>query len=202
MLGGNAKASQLETGKPVSDDQGRFDEDRRWRHELEREDFHRSQDEARRAHDRLDQDTRDASKAAIESATLVFRTAVLINGGAAVSVLAFLGGLISQGKLDLGPRAAEITFPLVLFALGVLSGTFGMGCAYFTNSFVAGNVVSHARQWEHPYVLETPGAKRWRRVAMAFYFSAIMCGLGAAAFFVGGVLEIRHAIMQLAVKGS
>jgi hypothetical protein len=84
----------------------------------------------------------NANRAAIDGASAVFRTLVLINGGAAVSVLAFVGGLISQGKLSLGAQAAGVTRALLLFALGVLASALGVAFAYFTNLAVAGHALS------------------------------------------------------------
>jgi hypothetical protein len=126
----------------------------------------------------------------------VFRTAVLVNGGAAVSVLAFAGGLISQGKLGLGPQASDISFSLLLFALGVLAGALGIGFAYFTNYCVTGHYQSRIKQWEQPYLVETPGSRRWAYGATFFRTLAIACGFVAAILFVSGVLQVRNAITQ------
>jgi hypothetical protein len=172
------------------------EDDQRWRHELERQDQQRAVDHARRLHDRLDEFSTESTRAAIENANLVFRTAVLINGGAAVSVLAFAGGLISQGKLGQGPQASDISFALLLFALGVLAGALGIGFAYFTNYCVTGHYQSRIKQWEQPYLVETPGSRRWAYGATFFRTLAIACGFGSAILFVSGVLQVRNAIIQ------
>jgi len=57
-------------------------------------------EEARRAHDRARDFELSTNEAAINSGQLAIRTAVLINGGAAVAVLAFLGGLAGQGIIS------------------------------------------------------------------------------------------------------
>jgi hypothetical protein len=178
------------------------EDDQRWRHELERQDQQRALDQARQHHDRLDEIGTAASKAAIDSANLVFRTAVLINGGAAVSVLAFAGGLISQGKLGLGPQTIDVSVALVLFALGVLAGGLGLGSVYFNNFCITGVYQSRARQWDHPYVVETPISRRWAHGATFFLSLAIACGVGTAILFVCGVLKVRSAITQPVVQVS
>jgi hypothetical protein len=66
----------------------------KWTHELKLRD-------AKRAHDSATDFAAKVNAAALDNANLAMRTAVLINGGAAVSVLAFIGGLISQGKVPL-----------------------------------------------------------------------------------------------------
>jgi hypothetical protein len=68
-------------------------------HEHEKWVYEQTRDEARRAHDRAAEFFLALNESAIKSSELTLRTAVLINGGAAVSVLAFIGGLSSQGKL-------------------------------------------------------------------------------------------------------
>jgi hypothetical protein len=118
------------------------------------------------------------------------------HGGAAVSVLAFAGGHISQGKLGLGPQANDISFSLLLFALGVLAGALGIGFAYFTNYCVTGHYQSRIKQWEQPYLVETPGSRRWAYGATFFRTLAIACGFGSAILFVSGVLQVRNAIIQ------
>jgi hypothetical protein len=57
----------------------------RWVFELQRQDAHRE-------HDNLNETLKVSIGSANDSASLALRTAVLINGGAAVSVLAFRGG--------------------------------------------------------------------------------------------------------------
>jgi hypothetical protein len=183
-------------GPPVTASEARPDDDRQWRHELDRQDHQRDLDHARRVHDRVDEFSRESNKAAVENASLVFRTAVLINGGAAVSVLAFAGGLISQGKLGLGPQVADVSLSLLLFALGVLAGVLGIGFAYFTNYCITGDAQSRARQWEPPYVVETAESRRWRRAAISSFVLASACGFGAAVLFVCGVIEVRNAITR------
>jgi hypothetical protein len=140
----------------------------------------------------------NANRAAIDGASAVFRTLVLINGGAAVSVLAFVGGLISQGELSLGAQAAGVTRALLLFALGVLASALGVAFAYFTNLAVAGHALSD----------QTVGAPLLGRIfelstvglgIKGFRLLAIISGIGAAALFLCGVLEVSHAITESAV---
>ena len=89
-------------------------------------------EEARRAHDRARDFELSTNEAAINSGQLAIRTAVLINGGAAVAVLAFLGGLAGQGIIsvrDLG----RIANSLLWFGGGVFLGGLGLALAYFTD---------------------------------------------------------------------
>jgi hypothetical protein len=173
---------------------------RRWRLELEREDQQRAIDHARRAHDEMAEFAGTANKAAIDNVGLVFRSLLLINGGAAVSVLAFVGGLISQGKFSLGAQAAGVAHALLLFAFGALASAAGTGLAYFTHLSVAGHALTVARQWDPPFVVETPTSRRWFRGSIIFLSLAIVSGIAAAALFLCGIVEVSHAITQSAVR--
>jgi hypothetical protein len=68
-------------------------EQAKWAHGLNREDAHR-------AHDKNEEFHSHTNKAAIETANLSLRTSVVINGGAAIAILTFLGGVASKEKID------------------------------------------------------------------------------------------------------
>jgi len=53
-------------------------------------------EEAQRAHDTLDNFSLSINDSTIKSAEAVLRTCLLINGGAAVAILAFMGAVISK----------------------------------------------------------------------------------------------------------
>lgn len=66
-------------------------EDAKWVHGLNREDAHRAHDKSEEFHSYV-------NKAAIEAANLSLRTLVVINGGAAIASLTFLGRRCLKGK--------------------------------------------------------------------------------------------------------
>ena len=59
-------------------------EERKWEEEKTREEAHRTFDISNEFHSYT-------NKAAIDSSSLVLRTLIVINGGAAITILAFLG---------------------------------------------------------------------------------------------------------------
>ena len=67
----------------------------------------------RRAHDRFAEFHLALSESAIKSSELTLRTAVIINGGAAISVLAFIA---AQGRIGVS-QLGGIADCLILFAL-------------------------------------------------------------------------------------
>ena len=63
---------------------------------------------------------------------------VLVNGGAAVALLAFLGNLVSKSPVQ--PFAPEFAWPLACFTFGVFSGMFDHGLLYLVQyTFHHGN---------------------------------------------------------------
>jgi hypothetical protein len=74
-------------------------------------------------------------KAVVETAKTALKTALLINGGACIALLAFISNLAA--KADLLSRAAKFSNPMSYFAIGVLVAAVATGCAYMTQSSYA-----------------------------------------------------------------
>lgn len=64
------------------------------------------------------------------------RSALLINGGAAVALLAFVGKLWSSGAVD--PALGGISAGLIQYVWGVLSAAVAAGATYFSQAGYAG----------------------------------------------------------------
>ncbi|MHB8987679.1 MAG: hypothetical protein ACYC6S_02735 [Desulfobulbia bacterium] len=75
-------------------------------------------------------------KSVIEAGREALNALVLINGGAVVALLGFMGATISKG---LPPAlGASLTSPLLQFGFGVLMGALGFGARYFSQAFYSG----------------------------------------------------------------
>jgi hypothetical protein len=75
-------------------------------------------------------------KATIDAGREALNAIVLINGGAVIALLGFLGAVISkQFPASLGLR---LTTPLLQFGLGVLLGALGFGARYLSQACYAG----------------------------------------------------------------
>jgi len=80
--------------------------------------------------------TREMFRSVVLFGQSALKSIILINGGAAVSMLAFIGNLAS--KQGLSSQAMTLfTQPMLLFAMGVLSGALGTGGTYVTQLFYA-----------------------------------------------------------------
>ena len=166
-----------------------FDQ-QKWLLEIKRQD-------AQHAFERWDSLFDGLNDAAIKIADSALRAAMLINGGAAVSVLAFIGGIAAKDLITVS-QLSQVASSLVLFALGVAAAVVGMGLSYVTHFLGAGRIGSLKRQPEYPFVVEGPKTKRYERMIFATHLLAFVAGLASIGFFVAGIYSMRDAIAHLA----
>jgi hypothetical protein len=110
----------------------------------------------------------ESTRWAIESGGDALRTLVLINGAAAVALLAFLGNVLAKEP----PRC--VAFSLGNMKVAMVTFEFGVGFA---------GVASAAR-----YLTQFSAAQGWPKPADGFNIAAILLGLASlGAFFRGGL---------------
>jgi hypothetical protein len=146
---------------------------------------------AQRAHDRSNAFARQINEAAINAANLTLRMALLVNGGAAVALLTFVGSLPAEQR-----RAVAAT--LDWFAWGVAAAVAGLACAYFTNHGLAVQERSKTFTDVPPYVIDGANTKHWRHVVLVFRVLAIIVGGASVVLFLVGMLGVRAALTKLA----
>jgi hypothetical protein len=156
-----------------------------------------SREDAQRAHDQQDALIEYLNKGAMDSATAACRSSILINGGAAAAVLAFVGGLVSQGRIRTDTHFTDVTRSLVWFAFGVAVAATAMGFAYLTNASAASAASSHQRTLDRPYVVATKTTERWDWARLVSQILTVALALGSIVLFVSGMLSVRAAITQL-----
>src|SRR5262245_9682985 len=139
---------------------------------------------AQRAHDRSNEFARQINEAAINAANLTLRMALLINGGAAVALLTFVGSLPVEQK-----RAVAAT--LDWFAWGVAAAVAGLACAYFVNHGLAVQERSKTFTDKPPYVINGANTKRWRYVVLVFRLLALVVGSRSGVLVVDGIHHLR-----------
>jgi len=152
--------------------------------------YEQVRDEKRRAHDRFAEFHLALSESAIKSSELTLRTAVIINGGAAISVLAFIA---AQGRIGVS-QLGGIADCLILFALGVASATAGMCFSYLTHYFTFAGQESNKLSGEPPFVQSGPTTKWWKLSARVVYDLAILACLASLILFVMGMFDVKDAI--------
>jgi hypothetical protein len=173
-------------------EQGPSFEEKKWLHELLREDAHRAHDNSNAFHTYVNQAT-------IESANLALRTLIVINGGAAIAVLAFLGAIASKDKIDFA-KVGDVANTLRCFAIGVALALVGMALAYLTNYFTV--ATEHVRQktYAHPFLVDGPSSKRMKRLTITFHILAFSAALVSLSLFLIGMFAASDKIAHLLVK--
>ena len=161
----------------------------KWIEDVKRQDAYRS-------HDRWDSIFDSLNEAAIKASEIALRTAILINGGAAVSVLAFIGGLASKDIIKID-RLSDIANSLLLFALGVALATAGIAFSYCTHYLSAGVINTYSRAFVHPYVTSGPKTSNWILWRNITHLLGFIAGIASLGFFIWGMLSVRAAITHL-----
>ncbi len=159
---------------------------------------------AERAHDRQWEFIKSANEAAVETGNHAVKALILINGGAAIAMLAFIAQVVSAetGVLPDGAKVAaliNLTAPLGWFAWGVACAAGSVALGYLANFGMGRSSSSTKWDYEHPYIHSTPQSKRWD--FWVGLFQAVSVG-GAAfslGFFVYGMLEVEAVISALPV---
>lgn len=103
-------------------------------------------------------------KSVILAGQAALRSAILLNGGAAVAILAYIGKL----SVDAPASVSQFAFPLLLFVLGALAIAVASGVTYLTQWFYFGG---SAWQW---------------RVGFALNMLSILLGLMSYGLFAAG----------------
>lgn len=167
-------------------------EERQWREEKERED-------AQRAEDRLHEKAQKIEEAAIQSGQVTIKTAALVNGGAGVTVLAFIGGLIGQGKVEL-TAIDKVAASLMLFVYGVAAAVCSLGSSYLVNYCRRREieVIFVARKTKgQEYSSAVLRLRKWRRAIIFFQAFALVVGVLSLALFIFGMWDLRDSIGRL-----
>jgi sulfite exporter TauE/SafE len=156
-----------------------------------------SRQDALRVHDRSRRYSEATNEAVVKAGEVAIRTAMLVNGGAAVSVLAFIGALVRQDGVTVR-EVAGVSGSLLWFAGGVAAAVLALALSYFTNFCYGRSEISKIFTFEHPYIIDGANTRRWRYWAYAFHLGTIMWGLLSLAAFVAGMFDVHRAILGLA----
>lgn len=157
-----------------------------------------SLEHAKRAHDLNRQTSADHTKAAIESANLAIRSLILVNGGAVVALLAFLGSLES-GDSENAVKVDALIVPLLSFGLGVAFSAVTVVLAYLVNMFDSDITNSVRLIWEHPYVEDDEKAPRLKSWRFWLHIFAIFFAFASLVAFFIGIVTVAKAMSALGI---
>lgn len=147
-------------------------------------------------HDRHYQRTSKMAERAVQAGQVTVRTAVIVNGGAAISILAFIGGLVGQGRLSI-QNISTVADSLLWFAAGIVCGVGSLGSSYLAQYSDKWGLELKQTAWQAPYVRDTRGSIWWVRSALLMRITGIVTGVLSLAFFVAGMLNVHQAITSL-----
>jgi hypothetical protein len=154
-------------------------------------------EDALRVHDRSHRIREATDEAVIKAGEVAIKTVMLVNGGAAVSVLAFIGALVRQDGVTV-KQVAGVSGSLLWFAGGVAVAILALALSYFANFCYVRKEASKTFIFEHPYIIDGANTRWWHNMAYASHLGAIVwCFISWAAFVVGAVV-VRDAIIKLA----
>jgi hypothetical protein len=151
---------------------------------------------AERAHDVETEFGTAANAAAIKNAEEVIKAATLINGGGSVAMLAFIGTLVSRDVLS-SEQLVNITKPLLCFGCGVAASIIASAAAYLTNLFIANTSNERQREYEQPFVRNTPASIRSKRLGELFRWIAILFIPASISCFIWGLVSAGTAFSNL-----
>lgn len=113
-------------------------------------------------------------RSVIQVGQSALKSIILINGGAAVSMLAFIGNLASKQRLSTEAMTL-LTGPMLFFAMGVLSGALGTGGTYLSQLFYA---------------------QEKKKAGIFFHVVTIALVIMAYVFFAVGAFAAKGAVMK------
>ena len=167
----------------------RLTADDKWQHELKIAN-------ARRTYDILDAFTDKANDAAVKSSDAVLRACLIVNGGAAIAVLSFIGNLASKDSAVL-KGLPSVAGSLLYFAGGVVASLCGYGFAYFTHYMTAAYNNSRPKIVEFPYTKDGPKTKLYSCIKTTVHIFALLAAVVSIALFAWGVFSVKDAIVNL-----
>jgi hypothetical protein len=174
-----------------------------WRHVMARED-------AQRAHDKHDAFAERLDTAAIKSSEKALGACLVINGGAAIAVLSFIGGLASRDAITIGSSGFKpVADSLEPFAFGVVAAVAGMALSYLAHLLTVWQVQSYTKVMEASktpgkMIWLKPGEKTrtwhvWRNISHALAASA---GVVSVIFFALGIFAVRDSVEHLPASAA
>lgn len=154
---------------------------------------------AEREHDIAIGRTRAIEEAAIIQLNNALRALFLLNGGAAVAILAFLGALVDKNKIGQA-ELVVVARTLIWFSIGVVLATVASLAAYTSNITQANAAWASERQYSAPFVRDTDlsnqrffAAQIWQWV----WWVAVWLSLVA---FLVGIFKVMAAVSAMGGK--
>jgi hypothetical protein len=150
-------------------------------------------EEAHRAHDVLRAHRRIFNESMVKSGEVVVRSCLLINGGAAIAILAFLGTVITKDPSS-HKLLADISGGLNDFFFGVGSAVIAMGLTYVDHFLNWMHATSQREVWKPPYIESGDHTAFWGGLKNTVHVATVLLVLVSMGVFVWGLLAVEPAV--------
>lgn len=147
------------------------------------------------AHDRYYSRQASLLTSVIEFSHSALRSAAVLNGGAAIAILAFIGALVTSDRVQSTDFRALVD-SLTWFGVGVFSSTLATGSAYLAQFFYHWAESKHELTWDHPFVVEMPSRKGYDRVGQTFHATAASLTIASYLLFAWGAAQFTSFASQ------
>ena len=151
---------------------------------------------AERAHDSEEKFWLKTNDATINAGNLALRTLLIINGGAAIALLAFIGNFapVLPGEYAGLPKIHPSITALMWFAFGVTASVMAMAFAYCTNYLYITASAKRTCNFKHPYVHDTDKSKMWGCIGIVTHITTVVLAVLSIIIFILGIYEVNEMI--------
>ncbi|TCL09156.1 hypothetical protein BXY66_1201 [Shimia isoporae] len=148
---------------------------------------------AKGKHDEWSSQIRYMNEAAVGFAEATVKALLLLNGGAAVAMLAFVAnlGAANDSAIDL----PSVVRSLVWYAGGAGFAVLTAGFCYVVMYLQATHAQSHEFKYAHPFVVEGPKTVGRRKLVNFFHVAALVIAVVSLASFIVGIWQVSSVIL-------
>jgi hypothetical protein len=154
-------------------------------------------DEAKRAHDGIREYLDRMQDIITKDAQTFVNILLTINGGAAVTLLGFVGALLAKQSSPIAGHVVQIATSLEIFAEGVGLAAATSGLSYLTNYCYTANAHRQKLHWDHPYIRSNFWAKFFAVTGTIAHVLAVVAAVTSLIFFLRGMYSISGTILTL-----
>lgn len=119
---------------------------------------------------------------AAESGENAIKAGAVINGGAAIALLALLGSVHKDLPTAVLAKQ-QLADCFLLYSSGVFLSAFASSIAYLTNTFYARSMQSIQMTYDHPYLVDTRASRVFNFLGQGFNYLAMAVVLLSYAAF-------------------
>lgn len=115
------------------------------------------------------------------------RTAFLVNGGAVVAMMAFIGATYNAESSDVESIRSALLLPAFIFAAGAVAAGMASGFAYFAQYLYHDVVETQEMHWDRPYIRDTAATVSPMRWGQFWHFTCVLTVLVSYGLLITGL---------------